>query len=89
MCGRYYRIADQQAIAEQYDAAVATGEPPPPGYKIAPSTTQAVIRQGRDSFARELVGPVLGSERLWLGRPGPEASHLQRQIRKPREERSL
>lgn len=56
MCGRYYRTADKQAIAEQFHAAATTDEPLPPGYNIAPSTTQPVIRQSRDTFARELVG---------------------------------
>jgi hypothetical protein len=40
MCGRYYRTADKQAIAEQFHAAATTDEPLPPGYNIAPSTTQ-------------------------------------------------
>ena len=56
MCGRYYRTADKQAIAESFHASAASDDPMPPGYNIAPSTIQPVIRQGRDTGARELVG---------------------------------
>jgi putative SOS response-associated peptidase YedK len=34
MCGRYYRTADKQAIAEYFHSA--------PAYNIAPTTTQPV-----------------------------------------------
>jgi len=56
MCGRYYRIADKQAIIDHFHSPAATDEPFPPGYNIAPGTTQPVIRQGRDTGACELVG---------------------------------
>ena len=56
MCGRYYRIADKQAIVDHFHSPAATDEPFPPGYNIAPGTTQPVIRQGRNTGARELVG---------------------------------
>ena len=36
MCGRYYRTADKQAIAEYFHSAAASDEPLPPGYNIAP-----------------------------------------------------
>lgn len=56
MCGRYYRQADKQRIAE----AFRLGQLPddlllPPDYNVAPSTFQPVIRQNRDSGERELV----------------------------------
>jgi len=70
MCGRYYRTADKQAIAEQFHAAATTDEPLPPGYNIAPSTTQPVIRQSRDTFARELVGMRWGL--IGFGSAGPD-----------------
>ncbi len=56
MCGRYYRAGDKQAIAEHFASEPATDEPFPPGYNIAPSTTQPVIRQARDTGSRELAG---------------------------------
>ena len=56
MCGRYYRIADKQTIVDHFHSPAATDEPFPPGYNIAPGTTQPVIRQGRDTGSRELVG---------------------------------
>lgn len=56
MCGRYFRQKDKQAIAEAFYAEPLDKEPFPPAYNIAPSTTQPVIRQGRDTGARELVG---------------------------------
>jgi len=70
MCGRYYRTADKQAIAEQFHATATTDEPLPPGYNIAPSTTQPVIRQSRDTFARELVGMRWGL--IGFGSAGPD-----------------
>jgi putative SOS response-associated peptidase YedK len=70
MCGRYYRTSDKQAIAEHFHAIAATEEPLPPGYNIAPSTTQPVIRQGRDNFARELVGMRWGL--IGFGSAGPD-----------------
>jgi hypothetical protein len=46
MCGRYYRTANKQASAEWFHASAASDDPMPPGYNIAPSTIQPVIRQG-------------------------------------------
>ena len=37
----------------------ATGEPFPHSYDIAPDTTQPVIRRGRDTKVREMVGKLL------------------------------
>jgi putative SOS response-associated peptidase YedK len=56
MCGRYYRKSDKQEIAEAFHTE-ATGDPLAyaPGYNIAPTTTQPVLRQQRDTFSRELV----------------------------------
>lgn len=56
MCGRYYRTADKQKLAEALRAQ-ATGDSLlyAPGYNIAPTTTQPVLRQERDTFSRELV----------------------------------
>ena len=56
MCGRYYRTFDKQKIAEALRAS-ATGDPLAyaPGYNIAPTTTQPVLRLERDTFQRELV----------------------------------
>jgi putative SOS response-associated peptidase YedK len=56
MCGRYYRIADKQAIAECFRARPSGDELAyAPGYNIAPSTTQLVIRQDRETGEREIV----------------------------------
>ncbi len=56
MCGRYYRTADLQQLVDEFDAE-ATGDPLPyaPGYNIAPTTTQPVMRQSEESGLRELV----------------------------------
>jgi putative SOS response-associated peptidase YedK len=56
MCGRYYRTFDKQKIAEALRAQ-ATGDPLAyaPGYNIAPTTTQPVLRQERETFGREIV----------------------------------
>ena len=56
MCGRYYRTFDKQKIAEALRAR-ATGDPLAyaPGYNVAPTTTQPVLRQERDTLERELV----------------------------------
>jgi putative SOS response-associated peptidase YedK len=55
VCGRYYRKGDKQAIAEHVRSGLADDTPLPPGYNIAPTTTQAVVRQSREGQARELV----------------------------------
>jgi putative SOS response-associated peptidase YedK len=54
MCGRYYRTFDKQTIADALRAQ-ATGDPLAyaPGYNIAPTTTQPVLRQQRETFGRE------------------------------------
>lgn len=85
MCGRYYRTADKQAIAEYFHSAAASDEPPA-GYNIAPGTTQPVIRQARETFIRELVGMRWGLIGFGPSGPGPETPHIQRQVRKPRKE---
>lgn len=56
MCGRYYRTEDKQQIAEAFRAE-ATGDPLAyaPGYNIAPTTIQPIIRQARETFKREIV----------------------------------
>ena len=71
MCGRYYRIGDKQAIAEWSNAEAAEDLPDfSSSYNIAPSTTQPVIRQGRDTGARELVGMRWGL--VGFGSSGPD-----------------
>ena len=56
MCGRYYRTADKQELSEFFHAE-ATGDPLvyAPGYNVAPTTIQPVLRQERDTGRRELV----------------------------------
>ena len=56
MCGRYYRKTDAAGLADALHAT-ATGDPLlyAPAFNIAPTTTQPVLRQDRDTFARELV----------------------------------
>ena len=56
MCGRYYRTADKQELSEFFHAE-ATGDALAyaPGYNIAPTTTQPVLSQQRDTGLRELV----------------------------------
>jgi putative SOS response-associated peptidase YedK len=71
MCGRYYRIGDTQAIAEWFHAEPAEDLPDfSSSYNIAPSTTQPVIRQGRDTGARELIGMRWGL--VGFGSAGPD-----------------
>lgn len=57
MCGRYYRLGDKQALAEHFRAQpVDEGAfASVPAYNIAPSTLQPVIRQSRETDAREIV----------------------------------
>jgi len=74
MCGRYYRTADKQAIAEWFHAAAVSDDPMPPGYNIAPSTIQPVIRQGRDTGVRELVGMRWGLVGFGSAGPDPKRS---------------
>jgi putative SOS response-associated peptidase YedK len=70
MCGRYYRTADKQAIAEHIHALQANDEPMSPATTSPHSTTQPVIRWGRDNGARELVGMRWGL--VGLGSSGPD-----------------
>jgi putative SOS response-associated peptidase YedK len=74
MCGRYYRIADKQAIVDHFHSPSTTDEAFPPGYNIAPGTTQPVIRQGRDTGARELVGMRWGL--VGFGSSGPDPKRV-------------
>ena len=46
--------------------------PLPPCYNIAPSTTQALIQQDRDTFARKLVALRWGL--IGFGSDGPDRS---------------
>ncbi len=57
MCGRYYRDFSIQQMAEQFRAEPAEGEllAAAPAYNIAPTTTQPVIREARDTDGREIV----------------------------------
>ena len=57
MCGRYYRKADKQKIAEAFHASIVEdGSPNPPwDYNVAPTTIQPVIRDNRHTGERELV----------------------------------
>ena len=57
MCGRYVRSADKQKIAEHFrvrgdSSSLAIA---PADYNIAPSTSQLVIRDSRETGERELV----------------------------------
>ena len=69
MCGRYYRIADKQEIAEHFHATADYG-PMPPGYNIAPGTSQPVVRQKRETHDHELVGMRWGL--IGFGSNGPD-----------------
>jgi putative SOS response-associated peptidase YedK len=86
MCGRYYRTADKQAIAEWFHASAAGDDPMPPGYNIAPSTMQPVIRQGRDTGARELVAMRWGL--VGFGSAGPDPKRATFNARSDNLERS-
>jgi putative SOS response-associated peptidase YedK len=74
MCRRYNRTADKQTITEYFHSAVASDEPLPPGYNIAPGTTQPVIRQARDTFVRELVSMRWGLISFGSSGPDPKRS---------------
>jgi putative SOS response-associated peptidase YedK len=54
MCGRYYRVGDKQAIAESFQVRESGDFVVAPDFNIAPTTFQPVIRQERESNAREL-----------------------------------
>jgi len=56
MCGRYLRRSDKQRIAEAFRVGELPEDfPLPPDYNIAPTTFQPVIRESRESSAREMV----------------------------------
>ena len=56
MCGRYYRTPGKQALAEAFHAeAKGDDSAYAPGFNIAPTTTQPVLRQERDTLQREIV----------------------------------
>ena len=57
MCGRYYRTAAPETISDVFRAALPEDDSFPfgPAYNIAPTTTQPVIRENRDSRLREIV----------------------------------
>jgi hypothetical protein len=56
--------AGKRAIAEWFYMAAASDDPMPPVCNIVLSTIQHVIRQGRDTGAREPVGITLGPGRF-------------------------
>jgi putative SOS response-associated peptidase YedK len=74
MCGRYYRQSDKQAIAEYFRSDPADDIPLPPDYNVAPTTTQPVIRQGRDTGRRELLGMRWGLVGFGTHGPDPKRS---------------
>ena len=57
MCGRYYRRSDAKQLADSFHIPVSeeSSFPIVPGYNIAPTTVQPVIRQNRDTLQREMV----------------------------------
>ena len=57
MCGRYYRRADKQKIAEAFHLGqLPEGFVLPPwDYNVAPTTHQPVIRHTKETGERELV----------------------------------
>ena len=79
VCGRYYRTEDKQQLAE-YFQAIVTGDPLTyaPGYNIAPTTIQPVLRLERDTNFRELVPMRWGLVGFREQRSGPPAKHIQR-----------
>ena len=57
MCGRYYRRSDKQRIADAYRIGEIPFDVVLPDwdYNISPTTFQPVIRESRDTGARQLV----------------------------------
>ena len=56
MCGRYYRTPGKQALAEAFRAEAKGDESTyAPGYKIALTTIQPVLRQERETLQREII----------------------------------
>jgi len=75
VCGRYYRTEDKQQLAE-YFQAIMTGDPLTyaPGYNIAPTTIQPVLRLERDTNFRELVPMRWGLVGFGSSGPDPKRS---------------
>ena len=89
MCGRYYRLGDKQALAEQFRALpVDEGEfAYAPAYNVVPSTLQPVIRQSRESAAREIVPMrwgLVGHNSAGPTPNAPPSTHVVRPSRKAR-----
>lgn len=81
MCGRYYQAEDKQGIAEYFRAELADPDAIlPPGYNIPLTTTQPVIRESRDSGARELLGMCLGLVGFGSKGPDPERATFNARI---------
>ena len=57
MCGRYVRRSDKQKIAEWFHVEHEGVSLPMPDadYNVAPTTYQPIIRQSRETSAREMV----------------------------------
>jgi putative SOS response-associated peptidase YedK len=57
MCGRYVRRSDKQKIAEWFHAEADLASLPMPDadYNIAPTTSQPIVRQSRETGEREMV----------------------------------
>ncbi len=57
MCGRYVRRSAKQKIAEWFhvDGDLANLPMPDADYNIAPTTSQPIIRQSRETGEREMV----------------------------------
>lgn len=57
MCGRYVRRSDKQKIAEWFHADADLGSLPMPDadYNIAPTTSQPIVRQSRETGQREMI----------------------------------
>jgi putative SOS response-associated peptidase YedK len=71
MCRRYYRQADLNHLSDFFQATPTGGELAyQPCYNIAPLTTQPVVRQVKDSTARELVPMRWGL--VGFGSKGPD-----------------
>jgi putative SOS response-associated peptidase YedK len=75
VCGRYYRTEDKQQLVE-YFQAIMTGDPLTyaPGYNIAPTTIQPVLRLERDTNFRELVPMRWGLVGFGSSGPDPKRS---------------
>jgi len=65
MCGRYYRRADKQGIAEAFRIGVPPSFEILPDYNVAPQTFQPVVRLERESGQRELAQLRWGLIPFW------------------------